>query len=178
MRKIFTNYLIIFLWYYHVVCFKYLFYFRWRRSFSSATYCDQNTIQTGNLYGPTANIVCRSGCARRNEVVGTTAIICTAFSVTDDWTYGTHTFTYNFIISDANIFSFIGSSWANLVVFGYNPSTLLGWEIRCRISTINRTDTGTVNNAPMTVMAPVITVNIYLYISKFLNNVCIFNLDT
>jgi hypothetical protein len=62
--------------------------FAYRRNFSPETFCDQTTINSGNLFAPVADILCRAGCNYQNEVIGTTDEYCSTFSVQDNWSYG------------------------------------------------------------------------------------------
>ena len=68
----------------------------WRRSFSSNTRCSQRTISSGQLIGPYAELRCvHSPCYGR---VGLLYFKCTDFSVKEDWTTGTNSFLYTFVI--------------------------------------------------------------------------------
>lgn len=98
------------------------------------------------------NIVCSLNCYTANEVVGTTAMQCAAFSNVDDWSYGTYTWQHTFPLSNDIEFSYSGSAWAALVVGGGS------WNIQLTINTINRTDTGKVNSSPQISMAPMLIV--------------------
>ena len=81
---------------------------------------------------------------------------CIAFSATslDDWSYGTYSFDHTFPITNDTEFSYSGTNWANLVVGGSSSA----WEIRFTLNTMNRTDTGKVNSAPQTLLAPMVIV--------------------
>ena len=60
----------------------------YRRDYNTACFCDQNTINSGTLFSPVANIICKTGCSYANQVIGTTDEYCSAFSVQDNWSYG------------------------------------------------------------------------------------------
>jgi hypothetical protein len=126
----------------------------WRLSFSSATFCNSALISSGSLFGIVADIVCISNCFTASEVVGTTAMQCSAFSSVDDWSYGSYTWQHTFPLSNDIEFSYSGSAWASLVVGGSSAT----WDIKLKINTLNRTDTGKVNSSPQTIMAPMVIV--------------------
>lgn len=71
----------------------------------------------------------------------------------DNWSSGAYSFDYTFPLSSDIQISYSGSSWANLVIGGGS-----GWMIKLTINTLNRTDTGTVNSTPQTLIAPVIII--------------------
>ena len=60
----------------------------YRRDFDASTFCNHNTINSGNLFAPVEDILCRSDCSYANEVIGTTDEYCSAFSEQDNWSYG------------------------------------------------------------------------------------------
>ena len=64
----------------------------WRRTFSSATFCDESTIASGRLIGQGGTLQCRTGCSGG---LGSMQFQCTDFSETEDWSSGQRTYTYD-----------------------------------------------------------------------------------
>ena len=67
----------------------------WRRSYNSYTFCDQNTISSGQLIGINGYLQCRDRCLGN---IGSLQFRCTDFSTNEDWTIGTNSFQYTFPI--------------------------------------------------------------------------------
>jgi hypothetical protein len=66
--------------------------FAYRRSYTNQTFCDDNTIRNNILFGPNFAITCDINCITKGEVIGTTSIYCVAYSMQEDWSYGTKSF--------------------------------------------------------------------------------------
>lgn len=111
-------------------------------------------IKDNKRFGPDLNIVCQEGCDKPNEVVGNTSIICTAYSINDNWSFGQSEFQYTLPKNRQIKVSFFGSFWIDLVTGG---STAY-WEIKTSFSTFARSDTNKINSSPKTLIAPVIRV--------------------
>ncbi len=82
--------------------------FCWRRS---SIFCDDTTINSKVLFGPVSNINCVSSCTGTSVVVGNTALYCTSFSATDDWSCGQNTFQYPLPQNCSYTASFTGTAW-------------------------------------------------------------------
>ena len=44
------------------------------------------------------------------------------------------------------------------MTFGYNSTSLDGWEVRIRLNTNKRNDTNKINNSPSTTMTPILRI--------------------
>ena len=62
----------------------------WRRN-SGGNYCDQSIISRRTLLGY-GDLTCRSGCSGS---IGSLTYYCTDYSVSENWSAGTKTYTYN-----------------------------------------------------------------------------------
>ena len=82
--------------------------FCWRRGM---VFCDDTTINSNALFGPVSNINCVSSCTGTTVVVGNTALYCTSFSVTDDWSCGQNSFQYLLPQNCSYTASFSGAGW-------------------------------------------------------------------
>ncbi|XP_048590560.1 uncharacterized protein LOC116611783 isoform X3 [Nematostella vectensis] len=121
----------------------------WRRSYSGCG-CDQNTIASGNLIGPSGSLTCRFGCSGS---VGSMRFKCTDYSEQEDWTSGQTIYDYTFPSStNPPLFqaSFAGGDWISLVTGGGS------WEVRAYFNLTKRNDTGVVNSSPNTAMSPIV----------------------
>ena len=118
------------------------------------TYCDSSTISSATLMSIVDNIRCLNNCFKSNEIIGTTAMQCTAFSLVNDWSYGSYTWLHTFPLSNDIQFSYSGNYWASLIVGGSNAA----WSVKYKLNTLNRTDTGKVNSSPTTLLAPMIVI--------------------
>lgn len=96
-------------------------------------------------------IVCDTGCGTMGERIGDTRFKCTAFSAAEDWTMGERIFQYYVPITADYQASFTGSAWINLNLGGGGA-----WEVRTKLDTRIRPDTGMVNSSPVTTMAPMV----------------------
>ena len=65
----------------------------WKRSSSEGGTCTQATIDTQTLLLSGGQLTCQSGCSGN---IGDLSYYCTDFSVTDNWSAGERTYTYNF----------------------------------------------------------------------------------
>lgn len=119
-------------------------YWSWRRSFSSQTFCNATTISSGVLMGINENIVCRIGCAKAGDIIGTTLMKCIAFDANEDWLRGESIFNYTIPKTSDYEASYIGSAWIGLNSGGGN------WEVRTMLDVTNRNDTGKINTSPIT----------------------------
>ena len=66
----------------------------WRRDSSAGRGCTQAAIDAQTLLSSSHNLICQSGCSGN---VGNFSYHCTDFSVTDNWSAGERTYTYNFV---------------------------------------------------------------------------------
>ena len=57
--------------------------------------------------------------------------------------------------------SYTGNAWGKLVVYGYNLTATVvggeGWEVRHKLDSTVRNDTGKINSSPTTLMSPIVT---------------------
>ncbi|XP_062602414.1 integrin beta-like protein C [Saccostrea cucullata] len=125
----------------------------WRRSYSSATYCDQSTINQGGLIAYMGSISC-FGCqhyiwSSTDVTMTNTSFVCTDYSIQEDWTQGERTFLYNFGNS-ITYFGFTGNAWISLVYGGGN------WEMRTKVNLSVRADTGLINTSPTSAMPAIV----------------------
>ena len=65
----------------------------WRRDRSEGGRCTQATIDAQTLLPSGGQLACQSGCS---GTIGNFSYYCTDFSVTDNWSAGERTYTYNF----------------------------------------------------------------------------------
>lgn len=154
-------------------------HFSWRRGYGSMTSCDQATVDRQALFGPILDITCEVGCDTPSQVIGNTSIICTSFSVQDDWSFGQNSFGYVLKPDTYYEVTFIGGYWVELVLQGTSvrPSgwplsalsaacncqvcvskgRISNWEIRTKFSTFARADSDNLNTSPSTLVPPVIS---------------------
>ena len=92
--------------------------FSWRRGYGTMTSCDQTTIDEQALFGPILDITCEVGCDTPSQVIGNTSIICTSFSLQDDWSFGQNSFECVLKPDTYYEVSFIGGYWVELVLQG------------------------------------------------------------
>ena len=116
-------------------------------------YCDQNTIASKTLIGPTDGITCKTGCRVTGESIGNVQFFCTSFSASESWSYGERKFIYTIPKVSLYKASFTGCCWISLYN-GMAPA----WEIPVSINSLVRTDTGKINSSPITKMFPVIRI--------------------
>lgn len=133
---------------------------RWRQNYSPRCYCDQTDIANNKTIGPlNSDILCKLNCLTNvGEIVGSTDTYCVSYSTQDNWSYGTATFDHEFPMATYVEFTFEGNAWAALTTFGYNFSGFGYYSVKCKLDTVNRTDTNEVNYAPLTIMPPVVTI--------------------
>ena len=103
------------------------------------------------------DIYCQVGCNIPNELLYKDFSKCVAYSKQNDWSYGEDQFI---IYVNKNIIyeaRHTGGTWRELVEYttGYTVGTE-DWELRFRLNTTTRPDTGTMNRAPVTLIPPVL----------------------
>ncbi|XP_078378906.1 integrin beta-like protein A [Oculina patagonica] len=124
----------------------------WRSTYNSFTFCDQSTINSGQLIGINDDLECRDRCSGS---VGKLLFRCTDFSTNEDWTTGTNSFQYTFpvpaYLPPYYQVSYQGFNWISLV---YNSEA--AWELRMYVNLTVRNDTGRLNTSPVTTMTPIV----------------------
>ena len=144
-------------------------HFSWLRSRPSnpgVFFCDQPYINAKGVIGETYQITCVTGCATANLALTDTtnnpfltSTYCTAFSVADDWSFGEKKTNIIFPQSNNIEIYFYNSAWSTLVVAGNgsaNVPSSCAYELKLTMDTTVRADTGTINNAPTTLMPPIL----------------------
>jgi hypothetical protein len=131
--------------------------FAWRLDFNKNHFCDQKTIDNNGLIGDDKTFECRKyNGTTCKQVISRTTVYCKFFSPTnggDNWSYGKRVFNYTLgRVKDFEA-SFIGSAWIALVVGGSGD-----WEVRLKLDTTNRKDTGVINTTPISTIPPIVTV--------------------
>jgi hypothetical protein len=134
------------------VTMEFVSHWSWNRG---SYFCDQSTINSNTLIGPSSSIACRQGCTIAGESIGNTQFYCTAFSASENWSYGEKKFT--FTIPQVALYqaSFTGCCWISLY-----DGTAPSWEIGISLNSIVRTDTKNINSSPITSMFPVVRIPI------------------
>lgn len=122
---------------------------------SRSPFCDQDTISNYGKIAPYYDITCEVGCAIIGETIGTTEVICIAFSVINNWSLGENRFRFNVTKTSDYQVLFTQISWRPLVVntIGYANSD---WQIRLKINTTLRSDINAINHSPITLVPPVV----------------------
>jgi len=129
--------------------------FGWRRNFSELTYCDDDSISTGNMSGAAGDFVCRSGCLTANQNLSSVRVYCTDYSVTNNWMVGERSYiTWLPHAEDVVTASFEGSAWIDLV-HPASKRNSAGWEVRATFN-FNATSRSTGNASPVSKMFPVV----------------------
>lgn len=143
----------------HNVTVEFSTYFAWRRDYDSSTFCDDLMIGNKSRFAPNLNIFCDKGCFQQNEIIGNTSIVCTSYSETDNWSLGQNTFNYTLPKNSSVELSFKGNFWIELVSLGTDRHNA-HWEIRAKYNTTIRNDTNRLNTSPITLIPPIIRVQI------------------
>ncbi|WAR04113.1 SIBC-like protein, partial [Mya arenaria] len=128
------------------------FRFSWRRDYSSGFYCDDSLISNGTLVAAEGSITCFSNC--RNGSLGSAAVECTDYSVSEDWTTGRRQIvtTISRLNSAALFeFGFTSSAWIPLEIGGGGD-----WKLNVKANLNVRSDTGRINSSPTTDNAPIV----------------------
>ncbi|XP_062587636.1 uncharacterized protein LOC134249283 [Saccostrea cucullata] len=118
----------------------------WRRTYNSRTRCDRTTVEDGGIIANLGNVVCYNCSPTTISDVG---IVCTDFSLLEDWMQGERSFTYTFQKKSAEI-GFEGGDWISLVSGGGS------WQMRTTVDLNRRRDTGKINSSPVSAMPPII----------------------
>jgi hypothetical protein len=141
----------------------FVFYTRFsytRTSAATSIYCDDTTIQSQNLIGPSSNFIrCQIGCNIIGESIGNTQIECTAFSTLNDWTLGENRFEYTLPIVSNYEASYSSTAWRLLTTYTTGIAAG-GWEIRVKIDARTREDSKKVNSSPFAFVPPVVVLKI------------------
>jgi hypothetical protein len=136
-------------------------YKRTNTSFGAATWCNDTTINTRAIFGVSENIKCIRGCRVANETVGTTLVYCAAYSVSENWSYGTSTFNYSAPKSGNYSITYASGAFGLIMAVGYNatgtPSSA-SWQLTLTLNLLNRSDTHVINTTPVTLISPFISV--------------------
>ena len=140
--------------FYFFLLFKHLFF---RRDYDHTTFCDEEMIKNKIYFAPNFNIFCDQGCSQSNELIGNTSIVCTSYSVTDNWSLGQNLFNYTLPKNKTIEISFKGNFWIELVSLKTNRHNAY-WELRAKYNTSLRSDTYRMNSSPITLIPPVIKI--------------------
>ncbi|XP_062621620.1 uncharacterized protein LOC134283182 [Saccostrea cucullata] len=120
----------------------------WRRSYSGVTMCNKTTIEDGDVIAALGDVMCFD-CSSFSSKISDVGIVCTDFSVQEDWTQGERSFVHTLQDKSAQI-GFTGGGWISLVSGGGS------WEMRTTIDLNRRRDTGKINSSPVSAMPPII----------------------
>jgi hypothetical protein len=138
-------------------------YKRLDTQFNNGTYCDDTTIQQNDQFNlPSDDIVCLTGCINNGEVIGTTAdVVCQAYSVLENWSYGSNTFAYTAPKSSNYQITYTSQAWGLLAAVGAGAAdnaTDASWQLTLTQNLENRKDTNAINTTPVTLIAPFISI--------------------
>lgn len=134
-------------------------YFAWRRDFDKTTHCDDQMIVNRTKFAPSLSIICDSGCSQPNEIIGDTSIACSSYSETDNWSLGQNLFNYSLPANRSVEISFKGSFWIELAQLEKDRHNA-HWELRAKFTTTTRNDTMRLNTSPITMIPPIIRVQL------------------
>jgi hypothetical protein len=140
--------------FYLFLLFKHSFF---RRDYDHTTFCDEEMIKNKIYFAPNFNIFCDQGCSQSNELIGNTSIVCTSYSVIDNWSLGQNLFNYTLPKNKTIEISFKGNFWIELVSLETNRHNAY-WELRAKYNTSLRSDTYRMNSSPITLIPPVIKI--------------------
>ena len=132
------------------VTMEFVAHWSWNRG---AYFCDQSTINAKTLIGPSDSIRCSIGCGVAGESIGNVQFYCTAFSVSETWSYGERVFQYTIPKVTNYRAAFSVCCWISLATGGA-PA----WEVALNINSLTRSDTGKANSSPITSMFPVVKI--------------------
>lgn len=114
------------------------------------------------MTGPSYNIICKNECDIQDQIIGTTRVLCTAYSPSyqEDWMYGSYSTLFNVPSTPSYEISFANAAWIDLVTYGVGASPNKTWELRLKLDTTVRSDTGKVNSSPITQMFPLVYIRV------------------
>jgi hypothetical protein len=136
------------------VTYEFLLSLSWTQA---SHFCNQTTVNNGGLVGDGGNLECRKiGIQPCSYVLTDTITPCKFFSpfLNDNWSYGEKVFRYTIPITHNYEVSYASGNWINLVGLG-EPT----WEIRFRLDSRIRLDTGKINSSPITKIQPLSNFN-------------------
>jgi hypothetical protein len=93
--------------------------FCWKRDWGISVFCNDTTINSKTLFGPVNNINCISSCTGTSVVIGNTALYCTSYSISDNWSCGQNTFQYSLPQNCSYSASFVGNDWYNFTKMAF-----------------------------------------------------------
>ena len=120
------------------------FHTSWRRS-SINGFCNQSVTERGISIGYSGNLVCQHGCSE-SIISNVRPVVCTDFSIEDDWSFGERRFTDTFNETSNITIALTGGIWKG---FG-------SWSILTIFSMTRRNDTGRINSTPRTITTPLL----------------------
>lgn len=120
----------------------------WRRSYSGVTMCNKTTIENGDVIAALGDVMCFD-CSSSPSIISDVGIVCTDFSVQEDWTQGERSFVHT-LHNKSVQFGFSGGDWISLLSGGGS------WEMRTTVDLNQRRDTGKINSSPVSAMPPTI----------------------
>lgn len=125
--------------------------FAWRRT---TFFCNDTTISNNGLIGDAGNVRTDvNWLVSKDETLFPSQVHCTSFSDIDNWSYGERTFPRDVKKAQYVEAFYNGTAWITPLAGGSGAGP---WEIRIKLDTTVRPDTGTVNNTPLTTMPPLI----------------------
>lgn len=74
--------------------------------------------------------------------------------------YGSYSSLFNVPMTSNYEISFANSAWIDLVTWGTNASPNKTWEMRLKLDTTPRSDSGQINNSPITQMFPLVYIRV------------------
>ncbi len=119
-------------------------YISWRRSSSAGGNCDDISIQNSQVISGEGSLTCLSGCS---STISSLSYKCTAFSASEDWSFGENLVYYTFPSSGSVTIGFTGCCW----ISGFGS-----WRLSTTFSMTPRNDTNVVNSTPRAATSPVI----------------------
>ena len=119
-------------------------YISWRRSSGPGGNCDDVTIQNSQLIGG-GSLNCLSGCS---GTISSLTYKCTAFSASEDWSFGENLAYYTFPSSGSVTIGYTGCCW----ISPFSSS----WRLSTTFSMTPRSDTNVVNSTPRAATSPVV----------------------
>ena len=122
------------------------YHISWRRSWSSATFCDDTTVSTRTAITGLGSFSCQYGCS---GAIASLPYICTDYSTEEDWSYGEYHLVFNFASTTPDNTVTIGFTSCCWVSFG-------NWNLSTTFSVARRSDTGLINSSPRAITSPVL----------------------
>ena len=107
-------------------------------------YCDANKVRDGVLLGAN-HLKCQYGCS---ETISSLQYICTEFSISDDWSFGSRVMSYDF-----------SAASDSFVTIGFASNDWLGfshWNVSTTFQLTPRSDNGQINSSPRAITIPIL----------------------